>query len=231
MSARLVVVSGTGTEIGKTQLAAALVLAWGREPRGSGPKARGPRVAGIKPVESGVTAELGDDATLLERLSTFHVKQRPPYMLRRAISPHLAARLEGRTVELSPILAYARSAAEAADGVVLELPGGLFSPLAVGLTNADVVAALAPETHLLVAPDRLGVLHDVVATLRAVRATIPGAAPTALVLVTPAVADTSTGTNAAELARLVDVPVAAVLPRASVEELASRDDIATLVGA
>lgn len=216
MTARVVVVTGTGTEIGKTHLAAALVLAWGRSAR----------VAGLKPVESGVTAELGDDAATLGRLSTFHVKQRPPYMLRRAISPHLAARLEGRTVELAPILAYVEAARPGAEGLVVELAGGLFSPLAPGLANVDVVAALRPDVHLLVAPDRLGVLHDVSAAVRAARATSPAAVPTAIVLVTPPTPDASTGTNAAELAVVTDIPVAAVLPRASVQDLASRPEIA-----
>jgi len=219
VSARVVAVTGTGTEIGKTHLAAALVLAWGQRAR----------VAGLKPVESGVTAELGDDAATLGRLSTFHVKQTPPYMLRRAISPHLAARLEGRTVELAPILAYVEGARLEAEGLVVELAGGLFSPLAPGLANVDVVAALRPDAHLLVASDRLGVLHDVTAAVRAARATSLAAVPTAIVLVTPATPDASTGTNAAELSVVTDIPVAAVLPRAPVEELARRPDVLGLL--
>ena len=49
-----------------------------------------------------------------------------------------------------------------ASPLVVELAGGLFSPLAPQLTNAEVIAALAPTFTFLVAPDRLGVLHDIV---------------------------------------------------------------------
>ncbi len=44
MTAPLLVVTGTGTGIGKTVIAAGLVATWGR---------RGFRVAGVKPIESG----------------------------------------------------------------------------------------------------------------------------------------------------------------------------------
>lgn len=219
MTARLTVVSGTGTGIGKTHVAAALLLAW-REAR---PTAR---VVGLKPVESGVTGDRGDDGRTLEQASTFHVKRfHPPYLLTRAVSPHLAAREEGVTVELGPIVAYVNAARAEADHVLVELAGGLFSPLSPTLTNLDLAAALSPDVHLLVAPDRLGVLHDVGAAVRAARgspasASSPGAVPTGIVLVTPAERDTSTGTNAAELAIVTDVPVLAVVPRAPIAECA-----------
>lgn len=214
MTARLTVVSGTGTEIGKTHVAAALLLAW----REAHPDQQ---VLGLKPVESGVDGELGSDARTLEQVSTFHVKRfQPPYMLARAVSPHLAAREEGVTVELEPILAYVQAARAGNDRVLVELAGGLFSPLAPALSNLDVARALAPDEHLLVAPDRLGVLHDVAATVRAARAVARGAAPTGIVLVTPAEPDASTGTNAAELAIVTDIPVLAVLPRATIEACA-----------
>jgi len=220
--ARLVVVSGTGTEIGKTHFATALVLAWGR---------RGYAVAGLKPVESGVPAgSWGADGAALEQASTFHVKRcRPPYLLERAVSPHLAARDEGLEIRPEVIQAYVAPFQGDADAVVVELAGGLFSPLARNLTNADVAALLQPDAHLLVAPDRLGVLHDVTAAVRAARATTPRAAPTGIVLVTPAAPDLSTGTNAAELAEVTDVPVLGTLPRTAVEELARSAAVARIL--
>lgn len=213
MTARLVVVSGTGTEIGKTHVSAALLLAW----RAARPSAR---ILGLKPVESGVEpGEMGADGRTLEQASTFHVKRFPsPYLLTRAVSPHLAARAEGVTVELTPIVEQVQAARAEVDLLLVELAGGLFSPLSASLLNLDAAAALGPLHHVLVAPDRLGVLHDVAATLRAARAASPTSIPTAIVLVTPAVPDTSTGTNAAELAVITDVPVVAVVPRGSIED-------------
>ena len=225
MSARLVVVAGTGTGIGKTHFAAALVTAW----------ATAAAVAGIKPIETGVApgdkaAGRGSDGLLLGRMSTFHVKQfQSPYLLARPVSPHLAAREEGITIDLAEIVSYARSAQAECEGVVLETAGGLFSPITERQTNADLIARLAPNVTLLVAPDRLGVLHDVVATIRAAFAA--GLRLTGIVLSAPENTDASTGTNAAELARVLpSVPVLAVLPRASIEEL-SASPVAPLVGA
>jgi len=122
-------------------------------------------VAGLEPVESGVTQHGSQtDIATLEQASTFHVKRiSPPYMLTRAVSPHLAAASEGRTIQLTEILRPIDVARASADAVLVELPGGLFTPLAHGLTKCDVARAVGAEAVLLVAPDRRGVLHDVAA--------------------------------------------------------------------
>ena len=229
MTAPLVVVTGTGTGIGKTHVTGALVLAWARVLVEAG--FAEPKVAGLKPIESGVRAGSGEgDGATLERLSTFHVKRfPPPYLLARAVSPHLAARDEGTTVELPVIAGYVRAIREVADAVLVELPGGLFSPLARGLSNADVVRAVAADVVLLDAPDRLGVLHDVAAAVRA--ATAADVVLTGVVLVAPESADSSTGTNAEELAVVTELPVLAVVPRGEVSVLAARSDLEALVRA
>jgi dethiobiotin synthetase len=228
MNAPLLVVSGTGTGIGKTHVASALLRAWAAVLAREG-MAR-PLVAGLKPVESGVAAGVTSDAAILEQASTFHVKRfSPPYMLARAVSPHLAAADEGRQIELQPILRYVRDVQAEANAVVVELPGGLFSPLAAGLSNADVASAMGADALLLVVPDRLGVLHDVAAATRA--ASAMGLPVAGLVVVAPDRPDASTGTNARELCVVSDGPVMAVIPRADVEQLAAREDLAALVRA
>ncbi|MDB4933381.1 MAG: Dethiobiotin synthetase [Labilithrix sp.] len=226
MSASLLVVTGTGTGIGKTHATSAIARAWARALVEAGiPE---PKVAALKPVESGVQAHEASDVATLEHASTFHVKRvPPPYMLARAVSPHLAARDEGRTLEIGPIREYVRGAVELAHAVAVELPGGLFTPLAPDLCNADVARALDPDAVLLVAPDRLGVLHDVAASTRAADAL--GLVLTGIVLVAPDHPDASTGTNAAELPLVTGVPVVATLPRAPAEELAEREDVKALV--
>ena len=209
MSARLIVVAGTGTEIGKTHLAEALLRAMG---------AAGLRVAGLKPVESGVGAGESDRARL-SRASTFHVQ---PFgvALKAPVSPHRAAREEGVTLPLDALAAGIEATRSDADFVLVELAGGLFTPLSPSMLNADFALRLAPDFLLLVAPDRLGVLHDVLATTRAAAATalrIDGIA-----LVQPERRDASTGTNAAELAAFAPVPVLATVPRAAPSTLAAR---------
>jgi dethiobiotin synthetase len=213
---RLVVIGGTGTSIGKTHLAEALLHAWRRSAR----------VVGIKPIESGVVDHLVSDAQRLAAASSFHVKQ-GGYALSAALSPHLAARDEG--VEIRPDVAvqFVHDAREQADGVVVELAGGLFTPIAEGISNADLVARLEAETVFLVASDRLGVLHDLTATIRAA-STIP-LPITGIVLMAPEHPDSSTGRNADEVRRTTGVPVLAVLPRGTPIALAETPALRQLV--
>ncbi len=93
----------------------------------------------------------------------------------RALSPHLAARLSSRTISL-PAIADWVGAAEYAVGdpaqllTILETAGGAFSPLTLEHTNIDLCRAVASDLVILVAPDRLGVLHEVTSTSLAMAA-------------------------------------------------------------
>src|SRR5205085_10256818 len=105
----LVIVTGTGTEIGKTHVSVALVRAWAEALRSQGSPSR---VAGLKPVESGGTADIAG----LEQASTFHVKRdRVPYMLARPVSPHLAAREAGVVIDPARIAAFVTAVRDEAD--------------------------------------------------------------------------------------------------------------------
>lgn len=205
----LVVITGVGTEIGKTHVTAALSLAWGRETP----------VLAYKPIESGVVAHAGPDEALLAAVSTFHVKH--PLLqlrLRAPVSPHLAARQEGVTLDLRAVAVEVDRVRRVTD-VLLELPGGLFSPLSDAEVGADLVQRLAPDVVLLVAPNRLGVLHDVRAVAEAGRAR--RLALDGVVLNAPAAPDASSASNAVELALTSGLPVLANLPRGPVEALAA----------
>jgi dethiobiotin synthetase len=222
MTPPLIVVTGTGTEIGKTHVACAVLLRWATRLRESG--VAHPRLLGIKPIESGVPRDGSGPPTDTERLSaasTTAQHARPPYVLEAPISPHRAAALEGRTIEREVVVSYTTAALTQAEGVLLELPGGLFSPYNQKQTNADLVSSLPARKVLVVAPDRLGVLHDLRAlTLAAasINLQLEG-----IILVRPERADASTGTNAQELQLLVDVPVLAVLPRGTPAEIAKAE--------
>jgi dethiobiotin synthetase len=213
----LVVVTGVGTDIGKTHVAASLTLAWSR----FGP------VRAYKPVESGVTGSEGPDEQRLRGYSSFHVK-RPllQVRLRDAVSPHLAARAEKLTVDLNAIaaeVAWLRAQVH----TVVELPGGLFTPLSDEACNADLLALLRPDATMLVAPNRLGVLHDVRACAEACRARGLGLDGT--VLVAQETPDASAATNRAELARTSGLAVLASLPRGRVEDLVASGALNPLV--
>ena len=215
MTGRLLVVTGTGTGIGKTHLAEALLLGWA---------ARGLHVVGLKPVESGVGPDVLTDARRLSRASNVHVA---PFgvALPDPVSPHLAARRAGVTLDLSLLREGILAARDLAHLVLVELPGGLFTPLAPRILNADFAESLSPDATLLVAPDRLGVLHDLLAVFRAT-----GSRPaTAIALIAPEHADAATGSNATELALLL--PTVPVFPvdRASPPALATSRSVLELL--
>jgi dethiobiotin synthetase len=203
----LVAVAGTGTGVGKTHVSAALLRAWGERTR----------VVGYKPVETGVAAETGtnsaqgEDSRRLLEASTFHVKHA---VFRQTfpdpVSPHLAARRTEASIDLVALAKQATELRGEADGVVVELAGGLLTPLAPGALNVDLVRKLDPTRVVLVAPDRLGVLHDVGATLHA--AEHLGLSIFGIVLCAVANPDASSGTNAAEITHIFGASVLANFP-------------------
>lgn len=194
------VVLGTGTDVGKSFVAEALVRAIA---------ARGRPVAGLKPVETGL-ARLGDagaggDAARLQQAS-FHVKHPQPHPLfgyRDPLTPSLAARRASSRVELERVLPWLEQVqvegSEQPPALIIETAGGVFSPLNDRQDNLDLAVALGPAEWILVAPDRLGALHDVLSTLRAMESV--QRAPDWLILSAVREPDASSGTNAAELRR------------------------------
>ena len=86
------------------------------------------------------------------------------------------------------------------------------------LLNIDVVRSLGADFVLIVAPDRLGVLHDVLAAARGARA--KGVAFDAIVLVAPELSDASTHRNCYELSLFVDNCPIYEVPRAPVADSA-----------
>ncbi len=216
---RRLVVVGTGTGVGKTHLTLALVRAL---------EARGVDATAWKPIVTGTASPDGDDARFLSAALGRPLAP-PVFSAAEPVSPHLAAAREGRPVDLEALVARARELSAAHEALVVETAGGLYSPLGPQSTNADVARALAPAALLLVAPDRLGVLHDVGAVLRAARAeSLP---LDAFALSAPELADASTGTNAHELASLGLAPAVTAFARAPFDAPASLAAAARLLDA
>ena len=159
-------VTGTDTEIGKTLVSSALLYALTRT---------GVRACGMKPVAAGAELRDGalhnDDAdqliaagnvTMLASLTT-------PYMFREAAAPHIAAALEGRTIEAVPILAAYLEIAAATDAVVVEGVGGFCVPLNAQFDTADLAQQLDLPVIVVVGL-RLGCINHALLTVEAVRA-------------------------------------------------------------
>lgn len=189
----IVFVVGTGTDVGKTHVTSALV----RVAVGAG---------AWKPVATGMTDAMGEDARAIG------AKAPPLHAFEPPISPHLAARRAGVTIHAKAIADRARELASGHEVFFVESAGGLFSPISDTETNLDI-ARMLDAMLLLVAPDRIGVLHDITATVRAAKI-----APV-IALSAPAVADASTGTNADEIRRLRLGRAVIELPRAPADEL------------
>lgn len=210
------VVLGTGTEVGKTYVTVELARSLAEQ---------GASVVALKPVETGVRPNAPNHVTDAGRLSavSLHVKRsQPRYSLRDGVSPHLAARREETTIDIDEIIRWIedieRTALQAMSPyssavTLIETAGGVLSPLTDAQTNLDLATALDPARWILVAPDSLGVLHDVRATCTAMEAL--ARAPDYLVLSGARSDDGSTGSNAAELGRVGSMTPSAVVHRGS----------------
>lgn len=157
-------VTGTDTEIGKTLVSAAIVhkLATG-----------GVRVCGMKPVAAGaemINGELhNDDADMLIAAGNVHLPANltTQYMLREPAAPHIAARLEGVTIEAVPILAAYAEVAAMSDAVVVEGVGGFKVPFSDSFDSADLAAQLNLPVILVVGL-RLGCISHALLTVEAI---------------------------------------------------------------
>ena len=177
-------------------------------------------VVGVKPVETGIASMARDgsppprsDARALERFSRGTLlRPHPLIAFAPPISPHLAARRSKRRLEVRSLArALIVHDATIRGWQVVETAGGVFSPLNATECNLDFARALDPSIWVVVAADALGVLHDVRATLTAMRAC--ARSPDYVVLSAARRRDASSGTNAAELPRVGLPKPIAVLPR------------------
>jgi dethiobiotin synthetase len=153
---RLVVVTGTGTEVGKTWWTAAVAR---------GLRARGVAVAARKPVQSYDPADAPEDrdaAVLGAATGEPAPTVCPPHRwLAEALAPPMAAaRLGLPAFTIADLVAELTWPPATAVGL-LEGAGGLRSPLAADGDTRTLVEAVAPDDVLVVTDTALGVVHGV----------------------------------------------------------------------
>jgi dethiobiotin synthetase len=154
----VLVVTGTGTGVGKTVVTAAVAAL---------AAARGSRVAVVKPAQTGVAAEEPGDLAEVRRLAgvtDLHEHARFPDPL----SPAAAARRSGRPpLDLRTSERLVRDLADDRDLVVVEGAGGLLVRYDDdGATIADLARDLAADVLVTVDP-ALGTLNHTALTLEA----------------------------------------------------------------
>ncbi|MWA15400.1 dethiobiotin synthase [Streptomyces sp. BA2] len=200
----VIVVSGTGTEIGKTVTTAAvatLALASGRS------------VAMLKPAQTGVAPGEPGDAEEVKRLAGDEITTLELARFPEPLAPNTAARRAG----MEPVRPY--EVAEAAqklstehDLVLVEGAGGLLVHYDdEGATLADA-ARLLTAPVLVVAPAGLGTLNSTALTAEALRAR--GLAPLGVTIGNwPATPDLASRCNLADLPRAADAPLLGAVPQ------------------
>lgn len=162
---RILAVTGTGTEIGKTVLSAAIIL---------GLRARGLQVDAVKPAATDVVpGDAGEDATLLARATDLDPARCVLATFREPRSPLAAARLETRALDVVGITATLRERARGCDVLVVEGVGGLLVPLAEDgrggfVTVRDLLRDLDAEV-VIAADAGLGTVNHSVLTVESAR--------------------------------------------------------------
>jgi dethiobiotin synthetase len=165
-------VTGTGTEVGKTVVASAIAHA-ARE--------AGDRIAVFKPAVSGLddhplqpeiwesAAGLPDHALLrLAAGSKQGDEEVAPYRYGPAVSPHLAAELEGECIDPDRLRGSALAATEGASLLICEGVGGFLVPLTPEYLVRDLARDLALPVVVVAAPG-LGTINHTLLTVQAVR--------------------------------------------------------------
>ena len=154
-------ITGTGTDIGKTYVSALIVKKL---------KESGVSAAYFKAVLSGNERRkdgslVPGDALYVKMVSGIDqpLAEMCPYIYERAVSPHLASRIEGNPVRMERVLACFRSVCGKYEYITMESSGGILCPICfdeVRIWLPDVIKACGLGC-LLVADAGLGTINDV----------------------------------------------------------------------
>jgi dethiobiotin synthetase len=152
-------VSGTGTEVGKTVVAAVIARSLA---------AAGHTVAVFKPAVTGLDEPGETDHALLRRAAESDQSDAEiaPYRYGPPASPHLAAAQAGGEIEPGRLLISARAAAAGADALVCEGVGGLLVPLSSSYLVRDFAADLELPLVIAASPG-LGTINHTLLTIEA----------------------------------------------------------------
>lgn len=156
-------ITATGTDIGKTYVTGLLV----KKLRDAGLNA-GYYKAALSGAEETSSGLLPGDADFVAR--TANLPERPEqlvsYIYRTAVSPHLAAQLEGNPVEISKVKADFQQALASYDYLTMEGSGGIICPIRWDeqkLMLEDIIKELGLGT-LVIANAALGSINACVLT-------------------------------------------------------------------
>ena len=108
---------------------------------------------------------MGCDKSLIKEYLGYAI----PYMFRKACSPHLASKLEGKKIDINKIKKSFRFLSKEFDFVIVEGTGGVSVPFSKKRLLIDIVRELHLPV-LLVAGNKLGAINHTLLTIEALRA-------------------------------------------------------------
>ena len=200
-------ITGTGTGVGKTYVAALVARVL---------RAAGRRVGVYKPVASG--GEMRDGRLVsADAVALWEAAGRPgtleqvcPQVFAAPLAPHLAARAEGRRVDHQLLRTGLEFWRESCDIVLVEGAGGMMSPLSDDDYNADLADEFSYPL-VVVAANVLGTINATLQTLITADTFRDGLRVAGIVLNSPQLStdDPSIDSNADELARRCMPPLLA----------------------
>lgn len=160
-------VTGSGTDIGKTYVTAALVAAL---------RAAGRPIVALKPLASGAPAVddpafAASDTGILLRAQGLAIEAAAaqacsPWRFEAPLAPDMAAEAEGRSVSLEEVVDWTAAAifrAPPSATVLVEGVGGVMSPIARDATVLDWIAAQGAPALLVVASHLGAISHALTA--------------------------------------------------------------------
>ena len=193
-------ITGTGTEIGKTVIAGGLAASL---------KQAGMNVGVMKPISTGDTA----DAQFLKHAAQVddEIASINPIYLRHPLAPSVAARMEGREINVSCVETAFAELQQKYDFVIVEGVGGIAVPIQDDFLVVHLIKRLQLPI-LIVAQAGLGTLNHTLLTVayaRQFELQITGIVLNGLRAETAGLAE---ATNPAEIENLTGVPVVGIVP-------------------
>lgn len=158
-------ITGTGTDIGKTYVTALLAKYY---------KEQGIDVAYYKAAISGADTIPESDAGYVKKIAGLEQPDDSmvSYLFSEAVSPHLAAKINNRPIDLNKVVADYQAVRDSHAFTVVEGSGGIVCPIRYDedekILLPDIVKALGLSV-LVVADAGLGTIHNVVTTIAYIR--------------------------------------------------------------
>jgi len=199
-------ITGTDTDVGKTALSALLLAELRR---------RGRNAAPMKPAQTGCNGGVPDLDYSLSMASMNVSKEdyanMAPYTFEPACSPHLAADLAGREIDMAEIAIAARTLSSEYDFILAEGAGGILVPLNRRETMLDLMHVLKLPV-LLAARPGLGTINHTLLSIRALRSDGLTVAGVVFIAATSSEAGLIEKDNAVTIEQFGHVPVLGTIP-------------------